>query len=155
MQYCEAIILQLKRKKKKNIYLYCVSIYIHTHTHTQTNIIYLFLIEGWLLYSIVLVSTKHQHKSAIGLPMSPPTTASLPPLSPSHPSRLLLSPSLSSLSHTNSRWLSLIYGNVCFHVTCSIIPPFPSSPASHVHKSVLYVCVGKDVLLRTSISIYF
>ena len=26
-----------------------------------------FLIEGQLLYSIVLVSTKHQHESAIGL----------------------------------------------------------------------------------------
>ena len=27
----------------------------------------LFLIERWLLYSIMLVSTKHQHESAIGL----------------------------------------------------------------------------------------
>ena len=33
----------------------------------------LFLIEGYLLYSTVLVSTKHQHESAIGLPMSLPT----------------------------------------------------------------------------------
>ena len=32
-----------------------------------------FLIEGYLLYSISLVSTKHQHESVIGLPMSPPT----------------------------------------------------------------------------------
>ena len=30
---------------------------------------YLFLIEGYLLYSITF-STKHQHESAIGLPMS-------------------------------------------------------------------------------------
>ena len=33
----------------------------------------LFLIEGQLLYSIVLVSAKHQHESAIGIPMSPPS----------------------------------------------------------------------------------
>ena len=33
----------------------------------------IYLIEGYLLYSIVLVSTKHQHESAIGSPMSPPT----------------------------------------------------------------------------------
>ena len=36
----------------------------------------LFLIEGYLLYSTVLVSTKHQHESAIGLPMSLPTWTS-------------------------------------------------------------------------------
>ena len=34
--------------------------------------IYLFLIEGELLYSVILVSTKHRHESAIGLPTSPP-----------------------------------------------------------------------------------
>ena len=70
--------------------------------------IYLFLIEGWLLYSIMLVSTKHQHESAISLPMSLPTSTSLPPSSPSHPSRLIPSPSLSSLSPiANSHQLSI------------------------------------------------
>ena len=34
---------------------------------------YLFIIEGSMLYSIMLVSTKHQHESAIALPVSPPT----------------------------------------------------------------------------------
>lgn len=29
-------------------------------------------IEGYLLYSMLLVSTKHQQESAIGSPMSPP-----------------------------------------------------------------------------------
>ena len=72
--------------------------------------IYLFLIEGWLLYSIMLVSTKHQHESAISLPMSLPTSTSLPPSSPSHPSRLLPSLGLSSLSQTeNSHWLSILH----------------------------------------------
>ena len=46
----------------------------------------------------MLVSTK-QHESALGLLMSPPTWTSLPPFSPSHPSRLLPSTGLSSLSH--------------------------------------------------------
>ena len=35
--------------------------------------LFLFLIERYLLYSIVLVSAKHQHESAIGIPMSPPS----------------------------------------------------------------------------------
>ena len=35
--------------------------------------IYLFLIEVYLLYSIMLASTKNQQESAIDLPMSPPT----------------------------------------------------------------------------------
>ena len=33
----------------------------------------------------MLVSTTHQQESAVGLPMSPPTWTSLPPLSPFHP----------------------------------------------------------------------
>ena len=71
--------------------------------------IYLFLIERYLLYSIALFSIKHQCESTIGLPMSPPTWTFLPPPSPSHPSRLLPNPSLSSLRHTaNSHWLSIL-----------------------------------------------
>ena len=35
--------------------------------------LFLFLIERYLLYSIVLVSAKHQHGSAIGIHMSPPS----------------------------------------------------------------------------------
>ena len=51
----------------------------------------------------------------------PSLWTSLPAPSPSHPSRLIQSPCLSFLSHTaNSRWLSLTYGNVSFHVTLSI-----------------------------------
>ena len=71
---------------------------------------YIFLIEGSLLYSIVVVSSKHQHESAIGLPMSPSTWTRLPPPSPSHPSGLLPSPSLRALSHTtDSHWLPVLY----------------------------------------------
>ena len=49
--------------------------------------LFLFLIERYLLYSIVLVSAKHQHESTVGIYMSLP----LEPPSPSHPSRLLQS----------------------------------------------------------------
>ena len=35
-------------------------------------LMYLFLIEGWLLYNVVLVSAMHQHESAIGIHMSSP-----------------------------------------------------------------------------------
>ena len=41
-----------------------------------------------MLYRIVLVSAKHQHESAIGIHMSPPSWTSLPPATPFHPSRL-------------------------------------------------------------------
>ena len=46
---------------------------------------------------------------------------SFPSPSPSHPSRLIQSPCLSFLSDTaNSHWLSILHGNVSFHVTLSI-----------------------------------
>ena len=54
----------------------------------------------------MLVSIKHQHESAIGISMSLPSWISIPPPSPSHLSRLLQSPSLSSLSHMD--WCILI-----------------------------------------------
>ena len=41
--------------------------------------------------------------------MSPPTWISLPPSSPFHPSRLLSSPGLSSLSHTSAGYLNNLY----------------------------------------------
>ena len=41
-----------------------------------------------MLCKNVLVSAIHQHKSALGLHMSPPSGTSLPPPTPSHPSRL-------------------------------------------------------------------
>ena len=63
-----------------------------------------------MLYRILLVSAKYQCESAIGIHMSPPSWTSLPPPSLVHPSRLLQSPSLSSLRHAaNSHWLSLLH----------------------------------------------
>ena len=43
----------------------------------------LFLIGGFLLYNIVLVSAMCQHESAIGIHMSPPSSTSLPLPTPS------------------------------------------------------------------------
>ena len=39
-----------------------------------------------MLYNIVLISALHQHESAIGIHMSPPSSTSFPPPTPSHPS---------------------------------------------------------------------
>ena len=67
---------------------------------------FFFLVEGSLLYKILFVSAKHQHESAIGIHMSLPPWDSLPsPTPPLPPSRLLLSPCLSSMSDTaNFHW---------------------------------------------------
>ena len=63
-----------------------------------------------MLYNIVLVSAIHQHESAIGIHMSPPSWPSLLPPTTSQPSKLSQSPGLSSLSHTaNSHWLSILH----------------------------------------------
>ena len=54
-------------------------------------------------------SVKLQNESAIGIHI-PSLLNSLPPPSPSHPSKLIQRPSLSFLSHTaNSRWLSILH----------------------------------------------
>ena len=69
----------------------------------------LLLIEGLLLYRILLFSVKQQ-ESAIGIQMFPPSWTSLPSPSPSHPSRLSQSPCWSSLSYTaNLHWLSVLH----------------------------------------------
>ena len=68
--------------------------------------------------------------SAIGIHTSSPFWNSLPSPSPLHPSGLIQSPCLSFLIHTaNSRWLSILYGDVSFHVTL-FIPLTLSSPLS-------------------------
>ena len=73
-------------------------------------------------FGILLFSDKYQHESALGIHMSLPSWTSLPSLIPSHPSRLLQSTCLSSLSQpANSPWVSYFtYGIVSFHVTLFI-----------------------------------
>ena len=72
-------------------------------------IFYLFLIEGKLPCNIV-ISAVYQHESAIHIHVSLASWTSLPPSSPSNPSRLSQSPSLIFLSHTaNSHWLAILH----------------------------------------------
>ena len=106
-----------------------------------------------MLCRILWFSVKHQQESARGTPMSPSSRTSLPSPFPSHPSRLLQSPCLSSLSDTaNSHWLPILYGVVSFslctsHVTLSIHLTLSLLSSPRVHKSVLYVYFSIAALL--------
>ena len=86
----------------------------------------------------MLVSAICHHESATGIHISPPSWVSFPPPSPSHPSRLSLSPGLGALSHSaNSHSIldMLVYMFPCYS---AFIPLASSNPCPHVHKSVLY-----------------
>ena len=79
---------------------------------------------GWLLYNIDLISVIHQQGLTMSIHMSPPSKIPLPPPADSLLSRLLQSPSLSSLSHTAERH------SVSAPVLLSaFISPSPSPPA--------------------------
>ena len=104
--------------------------------------IYLFLIEGQLLYNIMLVSVKHHHESALATHMSHSSWISLSLPSPSHRSRLFQSSSVSSLIHqAHPHWLSNLH--VVIKFPCHSLHTSPRFlPTPHVHKSVLCVCVS-------------
>ena len=77
----------------------------------------------------------------IGVHMSPLSWVSLPPPAISTLSRLLQSPSLSSVSHTaNSHCYLFTYVSICAsRLLAPFFSPSPSSPPTLVHKSVLHV----------------
>ena len=92
------------------LYYWCSRVFVLLFSSCCSNFFFYFLIERLLLYRIFLFSVKHQHESAVGVHMSPPSWTSLPSPCPSHPSRLIQSPCLSFLRHTaNSHWLSYIW----------------------------------------------
>ena len=65
----------------------------------------------------------HQHESIIGIHMLPPSWISLPLPTPSHPSRLSQSPSLSSLLlFSNFHWLSILHMVMCMFPWYSMNP---------------------------------
>ena len=94
----------------------------------------------------MLISAIHQHESAIGIHISPPSWTFLPSPTPFHPSRMLQSTSLSPLCHTaDSHWLSILHMVIYnIHATLSVHPSlsFPHS----VHKLLLYVSVSTAAL---------
>ena len=82
---------------------------------------YLFLIGGKLLYNVVLVSSIHQHETAIGIYVSLPSWTPLPSPTLSHPSRLSQSTRLSFLNHTaNSHWLHILHMVMCMFQSYSL-----------------------------------
>ena len=90
--------------------------------------------------STVLVSAIHQHEPPIGTHVSPPSWASLPPTL-SHASRLLQSPGLNSLGHTeNSHWLFIL------HILVYMFP-YSSLHSSHPPSYPLLVSISLFFML--------
>ena len=87
----------------------------------------------------MLVSAIHQHESAIGIHMSPPSWTSLPPQP--HPSRLSQISQLSSLHHrANSPWLSIWHMvmymfNAVFSICFTLLFP-RCSPCDRTAKTI-------------------
>ena len=97
-----------------------------------------------LLYNIGLIAAIHQHESAIGIHMSPLSWTSLPPPILSHLSRLLQSPSLTSLRYSKFPLaFYFIYSSV--YTSLLLFPsvsPSPSSPPSC--PQVCFLCLRHD-----------
>ena len=74
----------------------------------------------------MLVSAIHQHESAIGTHLSPPSWTSLPPPTPSHPSRLSPSPR-SELPASHSKFPRPSISRAVMHMSqcysCNAFPP--------------------------------
>ena len=104
----------------------------------------------------MLFSAIHQHESATGIPMSPPSWNSLPLPTASQPSRSSQSPRLSSLSQTaNFHWPSIlhlvVYMFPCYslHLSHPLLPlPSPMSMSLfHSHFSLM----GNSIFLLEEI----
>ena len=94
----------------------------------------------------MLVSAIHQHESAAGMPMFPPSGDSLPPPTPPRPSRLSQSTGLRSTRHTADWHLLSVFHTVRYLFRCySFNLPQPLLPLS-CPQSVLCVCVSTAAL---------
>ena len=102
-----------------------------------------------MLYNVVLVSAIHQHKSAIGRHMCPPSWTSLPPATPSHRSQWLQSTVALPVLCSNFPVAVLhmeMYMFQCWALNSSPLHLPPLCP-----KSVLYVCVSVVVQLPSRV----
>ena len=84
----------------------------------------IFPAQGWNpghRFFTVWATEKTQHDSARGVPVAPPSGASLPPSSPSRPSRRYTAPVwVSRAMQQNPAGYLFTYGDGSFHVTLSI-----------------------------------
>ena len=83
-------------------------VYLGSSPSSNVFFFFFFQLEGnYLAYCDCFV---HHHESVIGIHTSPPSWNSLPPLSPSHPSKLSQSTHMGSLIHTaNPHLLSILH----------------------------------------------
>ena len=99
---------------------------------------------GYLLHNTVLVSAIHQHESAIGTHVSPPSWTSLPPATQSHSSRLWESPGGVPwiIPHIHTGYLCCTVVNMfprySLHWSHPVLPP---CTLPRVRKSVFYVYI--------------
>ena len=87
-----------------------------------------------------MVFAEHQHESAVGIHMSPPSWTYLPPPSPSHPSRLSQSTGF-GIPMSYSKFplaISFTYGNVCVSVLFSQ-SSHPLLPREGVSRSMFFM----------------
>ena len=119
-----------------------ILMFSHQHHYIMISAILLsFFMDN--CFGILLFSAKHQRESALGIHMSLPSWTSLPSLIPSHPSRLLQSTCLSSLSQP-AKFPSTILFYIwyckfpCYslHTTYLLLPHLPTRSLSLFTMSV-------------------
>ena len=93
------------------------------------------LIEGWLLYNIVVIFAIHWHESAMGVHVFPILNP-LPPPSPSHPSGSSQCTSPERPVSCIKPGLVITYGNI--HVSMLFSQIIPSSPSPTESKSLFF-----------------
>ena len=112
-------------------------VFFRLHLMTFYFFLNLFIVTWRII--IVLISAIRQHGSVIGIHV--PSSLSLHP-TPSHPSRLSQSPSLSSPTQTaNSHWLSVLHMVVGMFPCCSLLSPHPLRPGLCPGPTSLLLCL--------------
>ena len=134
-----------------------VSIFVHTLYGWMfwdlCFILFFKVIFNWRIIALqcCIFSTIHQHESAIGIHMAPPSWTSVPPPIPHHPpSRLSQGTWLSTLPHTtNFHWLSIlqlvIYMFQCYSLNSSHPLNPPLCPQACNLSLVVTLQIGSSV----------